>query len=69
MAHVTLDGSVSVMMESQSIYIPVEAQHRIENAGCIVIFLSMCWSIPMPGRMILSVVKIAMRGQDHSHRV
>lgn len=34
-ARVTLDGDVSVLTENQSIYIPVGAQHRIENPGRI----------------------------------
>jgi len=32
-ARVTLDGDESVLTEDQSIYIPVGAQHRIENPG------------------------------------
>ncbi len=34
-ARVTLDGEVSLLTENQSIYIPVGAQHRIENPGRI----------------------------------
>lgn len=34
-AKVTLDGDISVLTENQSIYIPVGAQHRIENPGRI----------------------------------
>jgi mannose-1-phosphate guanylyltransferase/mannose-1-phosphate guanylyltransferase/mannose-6-phosphate isomerase len=34
-AKVTLDGAVSVLTENQSVYIPVGAQHRIENPGRI----------------------------------
>jgi mannose-1-phosphate guanylyltransferase/mannose-1-phosphate guanylyltransferase/mannose-6-phosphate isomerase len=34
-AKVTLDGDVSVLTENQSVYIPVGAQHRIENPGRI----------------------------------
>jgi mannose-1-phosphate guanylyltransferase/mannose-1-phosphate guanylyltransferase/mannose-6-phosphate isomerase len=39
-ARVTLDGDISVLTENQSIYIPVGAQHRIENPGRIpVVFI------------------------------
>jgi mannose-1-phosphate guanylyltransferase/mannose-6-phosphate isomerase len=34
-AKVTLDGDISVLTENESIYIPVGAQHRIENPGRI----------------------------------
>lgn len=34
-AKVTLDGNTSVLTENQSIYIPLGAQHRIENPGRI----------------------------------
>lgn len=34
-AKVTLNGDISVLTENQSIYIPVSAQHRIENPGRI----------------------------------
>jgi mannose-1-phosphate guanylyltransferase / mannose-6-phosphate isomerase len=34
-ARVTLDAEVSLLTENQSIYIPVGAQHRIENPGRI----------------------------------
>ena len=34
-ARVTLDGEISLLTENQSIYIPVGAQHRIENPGRI----------------------------------
>lgn len=39
-ARVTLDGNISVLTENQSIYVPVGAQHRIENPGRIsVVFI------------------------------
>ncbi|WP_313737128.1 mannose-1-phosphate guanylyltransferase/mannose-6-phosphate isomerase [Sphingobium yanoikuyae] len=34
-ARVTLDSDISVLTENQSVYIPVGAQHRIENPGRI----------------------------------
>lgn len=34
-AKVTLDDAMSLLSENQSIYIPVGAQHHIENPGCI----------------------------------
>ena len=34
-ARVTVEGNISVLTENQSIYVPVGAQHRIENPGRI----------------------------------
>ena len=67
-AKVTLNGDIAALTENQSIYIPVGAQHRIEDPGHIPM-VSKCGPVLISARITSSVTMTAMQGHDYGRGV